>query len=114
MGVAVRQRPWLVVLEYCQYGDLSDVLKALKRRKLTLTTKEQLKIANQLSSGMAYIASKRYVHMDLAARNVLVDTNSVMKIADFGLTHPYDKDKDGYKQVGCWILERCPTKNMEL
>ncbi len=24
-GVAVQQRPWLVVLEFCQYGDLSDV-----------------------------------------------------------------------------------------
>lgn len=42
----------------------------------------------------------RYVHMDLAARNVLVDQNSVMKIADFGLTHPFDEGKDGYKQMG--------------
>jgi len=65
-GAAVKQRPWLVVLEYCQYGDLSDVLKALGRRKIALTLREQMGIAEQLATGMAYVASKGFVHMDLA------------------------------------------------
>jgi len=100
IGAAVSQRPWLVVLEYCQYGDLSDVLKALARRKIGLTLREQLSIAEQLTTGMEFIASKRFVHMDLAARNVLVAEQSCMKIADFGLTHGFDDGKNYYKQLG--------------
>lgn len=99
-GAAVKQRPWLVVLEYCQYGDLSDVLKALGRRKIALTLREQMGIAGQLATGMAYVSSKRFVHMDLAARNVLLGENSLIKIADFGLTHSFDSGKDYYKQLG--------------
>lgn len=100
VGAAVKQRPWLVVLEYCQYGDLSDVLKALGRRKIGLTLREQMSIATQLATGMEYVASKRFVHMDLAARNVLLAENSVIKIADFGLTHAFDEGKEHYKQLG--------------
>lgn len=99
-GAAVKQRPWLVVLEYCQYGDLSDVLKALGRRKIGLSLREQMSIAEQLATGMQYVASKRFVHMDLAARNVLLAEDSVIKIADFGLTHSFDEGKDYYKQLG--------------
>eukprot|EP00039_Didymoeca_costata_P032399 m.37680 g.37680 ORF g.37680 m.37680 type:complete len:740 (+) comp9339_c0_seq1:250-2469(+) len=100
VGVAVQQRPWLVVLEFCQYGDLSDVLKALARRKVTLSVKEQLTMADQLAEGMGYIAEKRYVHMDLAARNVLLAEGGRLKVADFGLTHKFDDGLEHYKQLG--------------
>jgi serine/threonine protein kinase len=36
LGVCISQRPWLVVLEFCTYGDLSDVLKACPRKGLVL------------------------------------------------------------------------------
>lgn len=100
IGVAVKQRPWLVVLEFCQYGDLSDVLKALARRAIGLTLQEHLHMANQLSSGMGFVASKRFVHMDLAARNILVAPGGALKVADFGLTHAYDDGEEYYKQLG--------------
>ncbi len=37
LGVCIAQRPWMVVLEFCTYGDLSDVLKACPRKGLQLT-----------------------------------------------------------------------------
>lgn len=67
IGVAVQQRPWLVILEYCLYGDLSDVVKALGRRKIALTAGEQLHVGEQLANGLAFIASKRYVALLLSA-----------------------------------------------
>jgi serine/threonine protein kinase len=48
IGVAVQQRPWLVILEFCQYGDLSDVLKELDKRRIPLTLQELLHSTNQL------------------------------------------------------------------
>ena len=100
MGIVVRRRPWLVVLEYCQYGDLSDVLRVCKQKNIQLRLCEQLHIAKQLASGMQYISSSGYVHMDLAARNVLLHHDNVVKVADFGLTHRFDEGKNYYKQRG--------------
>ncbi len=57
-------------------------------------------IGQQLAAGMGYIHSKRFVHMDLAARNVLVGDGGQLKVADFGLTHPYDAGAEHYKQLG--------------
>ena len=100
MGVAFAQRPWLVVLEFCQYGDLSDVLKACTKKRIMLTRQESLYIASCIARGMEYLHSKQYVHMDLAARNCLLDSNNNVKIADFGLTHKYDSGHKYYRQQG--------------
>lgn len=41
--------------------------------------------ALQISKGMEYLASRNILHGDLAARNVLLSENNVVKISDFGL-----------------------------
>ena len=39
-----------------------------------------------IAYGMQYLAEMSFVHRDLAARNVLVNSQLVCKIADFGLS----------------------------
>lgn len=48
------------------------------------------------SQGMEYLASKRYIHRDLATRNVLVESELRVKIGDFGLTKVLPQDKEYY------------------
>lgn len=39
-----------------------------------------------MAAGMQFIAAKNMIHMDLAARNILLHERNNSKIADFGLT----------------------------
>jgi len=96
IGVAVQQVPWLCVLDFQQYGDLRAVMLACKQKGIVCTTMEQAHIMTQLASGCGAIAKKRMVHMDLAARNVLVGDTLKCKIADFGLTHKMSSEGDWY------------------
>lgn len=79
---AVQQAPWLVVLELLSYGDLRGLLKACESKNLVLKPGEQLNYAVQIAEGCAHIAGRGLVHMDLAARNVLVHSGNLVKVGE--------------------------------
>jgi FMS-like tyrosine kinase 1 len=55
--------------------------------------------AFQVSRGMDYLASRKVMHGDLAARNVLLADDNVVKICDFGLAKSMYKS-DNYRKKG--------------
>ncbi|KAL0112809.1 hypothetical protein PUN28_012223 [Cardiocondyla obscurior] len=76
----------------------------------TVTPRDILSFAWQISKGMAYLADIKLVHRDLAARNVLLATGKVCKISDFGLTRDVYED-DAYLKRS---KGRVPVKWMAL
>lgn len=46
---------------------------------------------------MDYLSSKKVLHGDLAARNILLCENNVVKICDFGLARSLYKDENYQK-----------------
>jgi len=62
-------------------------------RQQILQLSDMLHLAEQIAAGMDYLASRRVVHGDLAARNVLVGAEARVKVSDLGLgrhTYPHD------------------------
>ncbi|XP_046394494.1 vascular endothelial growth factor receptor 1-like [Ischnura elegans] len=64
-----------------------------------LCTKDLFCWAYQIAMGMEYLSSLKIVHADLAARNVLLADDNIVKICDFGLARNLYKNMD-YKKQG--------------
>lgn len=62
---------------------------SVEDKGVTLAISDQIEMAAQVASGMAYLELQNYIHRDLAARNVLVGENNICKVADFGLARVF-------------------------
>ena len=45
-----------------------------------------IKVCKHVAAGMEYLASRKFLHRDLATRNCLVGKDLMVKIADFGMS----------------------------
>lgn len=68
-------------------------------RNTSFSTRDLIKWSIQIARGMDYLVRKKVLHGDLAARNVLLADNGVVKVADFGLARQLYNDYD-YKKQG--------------
>ncbi|XP_041946265.1 ephrin type-B receptor 3 [Alosa sapidissima] len=86
-GVLTRSCPVLIVTEFMENGALDSFLRMNDGR---FTVTQLVGMLRGIASGMKYLSEMNYVHRDLAARNVLVNSNLVCKVSDFGLSRFLD------------------------
>jgi hypothetical protein len=75
IGVVTLGEPLYVVLEYCEHGLL---LKYLTKSPMTL--KQRYMIAGDVAEGLEYLTSHRFIHRDVAARNVFMSSDHRAKV----------------------------------
>lgn len=91
-GVVLNQ-PMMMVTELADRGSLLDMLRKQGKQTPLPTVWNW---AVQVSTGMAYLESKRFLHRDLACRNVLLANGNKIKIGDFGLMRALPQQEDCY------------------
>ncbi|XP_041427769.1 ephrin type-A receptor 8 isoform X2 [Xenopus laevis] len=90
-GVVTRSKLTMIVTEYMENGSLDSFLKSHDGQFNIL---QLVGILRGISAGMKYLSDLGYVHRDLAARNILVNSNLVCKVSDFGLSRILEDDPD--------------------
>ncbi|PIO22808.1 hypothetical protein AB205_0097020 [Aquarana catesbeiana] len=90
-GVVTRSKLTMIVTEYMENGSLDTFLRS---RDGQFTIIQLVGVLRGISSGMKYLSDLGFVHRDLAARNILVNSNMVCKVSDFGLSRILEDDPE--------------------
>ncbi|XP_052345117.1 ephrin type-B receptor 5-like isoform X2 [Oncorhynchus keta] len=82
-GVVTHNPPERIITEFMENGPLDAFLRENEDQFSVL---QLVGMVRGVGAGMRYLSERNFVHRDLAARNVLVNSNLVCKVSDFGLS----------------------------
>ncbi|KAM3720271.1 putative tyrosinase-like protein [Dirofilaria immitis] len=88
VGICIEKPIWIVI----ELAPLGELRQYLLHNTETIDLSIQLLFSQQLSSALSYLHSCKYVHRDIAARNVLLSTPRCVKLSDFGLSRCVEED----------------------
>lgn len=102
-------------MELAKLGEMRAYLQNNQHRLNQMTL---IVYAYQLSAAISYLESKRFVHRDIAARNVLVSDYTAVKLADFGLSRwvedqSYYKGREAISILKLKQVSICPTGQID-
>ncbi|OHT02097.1 CAMK family protein kinase [Tritrichomonas foetus] len=86
----------VMVLEYCENGDLFNVIVG----KCIRSTNKLLSMMYQMIDGLNYLHNKNIVHRDLKPDNIFLDKDFNIKIGDFGCSEECDGSRTNYDLCG--------------
>ncbi|XP_068612084.1 ephrin type-B receptor 4b-like [Brachionichthys hirsutus] len=82
-GVVTTSCPVMILTEFMENGALDSFLRINDGQ---FTAIQLVGMLRGIAAGMKYLSDMSFVHRDLAARNILVNSNLVCKVSDFGLS----------------------------
>ena len=98
-----------LVFEYLEY----DIKKYMKEKQKTngnqgLSLDEVKSFTYQILHGLAYCHAHRVMHRDLKPQNLLVSSDGIIKLADFGLARAFSLPVKTYTHEVVTLWYRAP------
>ncbi|CAL4896319.1 unnamed protein product [Urochloa decumbens] len=98
IGVCLQEQQKILVYEYMPNRSLDSILFDPDRKK-EIDWAQRFKIISGIARGLQYLHEEsqlKIVHRDLKASNILLDSNYIPKISDFGLAKIFGEDQSKY------------------
>lgn len=93
-----------IVMEYCDGGDISTLIKNSKRERKNLPEDLIWTILSQMLLALQHCHTRKegkVIHRDLKPGNVFLDSSTNVKLGDFGLSRMMNQDSMfAYTHVG--------------
>ena len=86
-----------IVMEFCEGENLQS---AIDEGHLAHDVQKMIDTAFDVANGLTYLHSKRVVHLDLSANNVLLLPHGAAKVTDFGMAHRLCTDTENTMKYG--------------
>ncbi|KAF8113648.1 hypothetical protein N665_0047s0054 [Sinapis alba] len=83
----------LLVYEYISNGTLADHLHGDRAETSPLCWSVRLNIAIQTACALSFLHKSGIIHRDVKTTNILLDENSTVKVADFGLSRLFSMEQ---------------------
>lgn len=108
----VPEPPIRIIQELMPLGSMLDFLR---RNSVNILPSTDLRLwAFQIADGMNYMANKKIIHRNLAARNILLQSREQAKISDFEVTCIIRGKNQfyQYKNNGNWLMKWMPPETL--
>ncbi|XP_044303639.1 serine/threonine-protein kinase LMTK3 [Varanus komodoensis] len=109
LGLCTETIPFLLIMEFCQLGDLKRYLRAQRKSDgmtpdlLTRDLSTLQRMAYEITLGVLHLHKNNYIHSDLALRNCLLTSDLTVRVGDYGLSHNNYKEDYYITPDRLWI-----------
>ena len=87
-----------ILLEYMNLGSLDKILKQIKKKKFSppcIPENILTKITKQILLGLSYLHKEKHqIHRDIKPANILINTDGVVKLTDFGIARTFENNQN--------------------
>lgn len=89
-----------IAMEFCEGGSLDAIYKEIRRLGGRTGEKVLGKVAEGVLNGLTYLHGKKIIHRDIKPSNILLCSNGMVKLCDFGVSGEFGTKGDANTFIG--------------